>query len=181
MPATDELILPCQPRVLALLMRELIADAPNLRRVNQLFSADLALALPLLQTANSAAFRMPGQVRSIAQAVVLVGVQPLRALLLKAQSAVAARPTAGLDMAEFGRTSLACAKLARSLAGWTGLDGSTAYMAALLHGVGQLMLHQTQRERVMADAFPVEVALALGVDVDVVLQREAPDWSQSIY
>jgi len=36
-------------------------------------------------------------------------------------------------------------------------------------------------ERSMADAFPVDVALALGIDVDVVLQQEATDWSQSMY
>ncbi len=33
----------------------------------------------------------------------------------------------------------------------------------------------------MADTFPVDVALALGVDVDVVLQQEAIDWHQSMY
>ena len=36
-------------------------------------------------------------------------------------------------------------------------------------------------ERSMADAFPVDIALALGIDVDVVLQQEATDWSQSMY
>ena len=33
----------------------------------------------------------------------------------------------------------------------------------------------------MVRNFPIEVALAIGLDMDVVLQQEAPDWSQSIY
>ena len=36
-------------------------------------------------------------------------------------------------------------------------------------------------ERTMADAFPIEVALALWVDVGAVLQCEPPDWRQSVY
>ena len=265
MHVAEQLMLPCQPRVLALLMRELLAEAPPMRRVNQLFSADPVLAAYLMESANSSAFQMAGQVRCIAQAVVLLGDRPLRALLKRAQQALAARSSSGVDMALFARVSHDAAKRARSLAAIVGLNGSAAYTAALLHGMGQLILHHAQpeqtrklslevdlwdprrprlenkhwgysassttaalmrqwalpldmvaaikamdapmahpefdpmagvlhlaawcsrakfsgwSERVMADAFPVEVALALGVDVDVVLQTETIDWRQSIY
>ena len=249
MQAAPELSLPCQPRILALLMRELISEVPHMRRVNQLFGCDPVLAAQLMECANSS----------------LLGERQLRALLKKAQAGMVARPIAGIDMGQFARVSQDCAKLARSLAGRVRLDGSVAYIAGLLHGMGQLVLHQTQPERVaalaaeaglwdprrprvevrhwgysahhttaillrawglpaeivaavqameaplqdaqfdpmagvlhlavwrnrvkvsgwsersMADAFPVDVALALGIDVDVVLQQEATDWSQSMY
>ena len=265
MHVAEELSLPCQPRVLALLMRELLGDVPNMRRVNQLFGADPVLAAQLMECANSSAFQMTGQVRGIAAAIVLLGARQLKGLLKKAQLGLTVRHNAGLDMAQFARVSQETAKLARNLAGLTGLDSSTAYMAALLHALGQIILHQTQPERVallnqettiwdprrtrlearcwgysansttaallrrwnfpqdvvasiqameaplatesfdpmagllhlavwcsrakqvgwsertMADAFPVDVALALGIDVDVVLQQEAIDWRQSIY
>lgn len=265
MQAAPELSLPCQPRILALLMRELISEAPHMRRVNQLFGCDPVLAAQLMECANSSAYRMAAQVRGIPQALTLLGERQLRALLKKAQAGMVARPIAGIDMGQFARVSQDCAKLARSLAGRVRLDGSVAYIAGLLHGMGQLVLHQTQPERVaalaaeaglwdprrprvevrhwgysahhttaillrawglpaeivaavqameaplqdaqfdpmagvlhlavwrnrvkvsgwsersMADAFPVDVALALGIDVDVVLQQEATDWSQSMY
>lgn len=265
MHVADELILPCQPRTLALLMRELLSDAPHLRRVNQLFGADPVLAAHLMECANAHAYQMPAGVRGIPQAITLLGEQPLRTLLKKAQTGVASRGTPGVDMAQFTRLSLASAKLARMLAALSGLDTSAAYVAGLLHGMGQILLHQTQApgvaalnqemaiwdprrprlerrtwgysantrtaallrqwnlpadlvvaiaameapmasehfdpmagvlhlaawcsrarhsgwsERNMADAFPVDVALALGMDVDVVLQQEAPDWRQSLY
>lgn len=265
MHVAEELSLPCQPRVLALLMRELLSDAPNMRRLNQLFAGDPVLAVQLMESANASAFQMVGQVRGIAQAIVLLGDRQLRALLKKAQTGLTVRAIPGVDMARFARNSQAAAKLARSLAGLTGLDSSAAYVAALLHGMGHIIVHQTQPERAavlaleagiwdprrprveakhwgysansttavllrqrnfpadivaaiqgmeapllpeqfdpmagvlhlavwctrvkhcgwsdraMADAFPVDVALALGVDVDVVLQQEAIDWHQSMY
>lgn len=265
MHVAEEISLPCQPRVLALLMRELVSATPSMRRLHQLFGTDPVLAAQLLESANASAYQMAAQVRSIPQALVLLGDRPLRALLKKAQTGLTTRSMHGIDMAEFARISHAAAKRARSLAGMTGLDGSTAYATALLHALGQLVLHQAQpelvvqlgseaglwdprrprleqkywgysansttaallrnwglpvdmvaavqametpmasaefdpmagllhlavwsiraqhsglSERVMADTFPVDVALALGVDVDVVLQQDAMDWSQSMY
>ena len=148
MHAAEDFTVPCQPRVLALLMRELVADVANMRRVNQLFGADPVLAGLLLQSANSRALHMTGQVRSIPQAIMLLGERQLRVLLKKAQTDTATRPLARIDMQQFARNSQMCAKLARSFASWTSVDGSTIYMAALLHRVGYLMLHQTQYDRV---------------------------------
>ncbi|MEG0316271.1 MAG: HDOD domain-containing protein [Comamonas sp.] len=265
MQIAEELILPCQPRVLALLMRELLSDMPNLRRVNQLFGGDPVLAAQLMESANASAYQMQGLVRGIPQAITLLGDRQLRALLKKAQTGMTLRAKPGLDMTQFVSVSHASAKLARSLAGLTGLDASATYVAALLHAIGQIFVHQTQPERTavmnaevniwdprrprlemrhwgysansttaallrkwnlpadviaaikameapmetdqfdpmagvlhlavwcsrvkhcgwsersVADAFPVDVALALGVDVDVVLQQDATDWSQSLY
>lgn len=265
MHVAEELTLPCQPRVLALLMRELLSDQPHLRRVNQLFGCDPVLAAQLMECANGSAYQMQGLVRGIPQAITLLGQRQLRALLNKTQAGVASRPPSGLDMAQFARISHASAKLARSLASWSGLDGSSAYAGGLLHAMGQIILHQTQTEqtaalnqefgvwdprrykaevhhwgysastttaallrqwhlpadmvaaiqameapmsteqfdpmagvlhlavwcarakhsgwseRTIADAFPVDIALALGVDVDVVLQQESTDWHQSLY
>lgn len=265
MHLVDELSLPCQPRVLALLMRELLGDAPHMRRVNQLFGCDPVLAAQLMACANAPAFQMAGLVRGIPQAITLLGERQLRTLLKKAQAGAASRAVLGVDMALFTRISHGSAKLARSLAALTGLDTSATYLAGLLHGMGHLVLLHTQghkvvalnqelgiwdprrprwelrhwgfsasqqtaawlqqanlppeivtaiesmeapmdsehfepmagvlhlaawcqraqysgwTERHMADAFPVDVALALGIDVDVVLQQESVDWRQSMY
>ena len=265
MQAVQELSLPCQARMLALLLRELVPAQPNLRRLNQLFAADPVLALELLHSANAAPYQMAGQVRGIPQAVTLLGARHLNTLLKKAQATTAQRSLGEVDMAQFARLSTQAAKLARSLAGLVRLDACAAYSAGLLHGVGQLVVQQTQpqaiaqlpkdvpwwdprrprvelrqwgysaskvtgtllqecalpyevsaailamdaplqsehfdplagvlhvavwccraresawSERLMADAFPMEVALALGLDMDVVLQQDAADWSRSIY
>ncbi|NBT53655.1 MAG: HDOD domain-containing protein, partial [Betaproteobacteria bacterium] len=48
-----QFVLPSIPRVVALLLSELDQAEPNLRKVNQLISTDLALTARLLQRANS--------------------------------------------------------------------------------------------------------------------------------
>ena len=49
----EKLSLPCQPRVVALLMNELRSTNPSLRRLNQLFGSDPVLAAWLLEQANA--------------------------------------------------------------------------------------------------------------------------------
>ena len=265
MDVAEVLPLPAQPRVLALLLREMSAGKPNVRSLNQLFGADPVLTALLLAAANGAAPQLRGQVRCVAQALVVLPYEKVQQLVQQALATVARRAKLDFDMSEFARFSVACAKLARSLAGLAGLEGSAIHTAALLHGVGQLVLHQAQTqglrdltaqvgvwdprrpkweartwgysannttaallrrwyfpsdmiaaiqsmespmqtdpfdpmagvlhlavwctrakhsgwsERLLVRAFPVDVALALGIDVDVVLQQEAIDWSQSVY
>ena len=45
---TQTLALPAQPRIVALLLRELVPEQPSLRRLSQLFAADPALSAGLL-------------------------------------------------------------------------------------------------------------------------------------
>ena len=54
--------LPSLPRAVALLMSELAQNEPSLRRLNQLFGTDPALAARLLELANSPTFQLPGPV-----------------------------------------------------------------------------------------------------------------------
>lgn len=261
----EKISLPCQPRVVALLLNELPEQAghiPNLRRLNQLFGADPVLAAWLLGHANSGVYQLSGSITSIAQAVALLGVSQLRILVRKAQTSLTGRVQ---GMEQLNTLSQTSARLARSLANLLALDAGTAHAAALLHGLGHLVLHQTQpqhmqrlanklpvwdprraqleeqelgytanqtgaillrdwglpavlwesvrdmelpleqpvfepmvavlhlavwvqrarisgwTQRDMVAYFPLEVAAAVGLDIDVVLQQEAPDWSKSLY
>ena len=259
----EKLPLPCQPRVVALLMNELRREAPSLRRVNQLFGSDPVLAAWLLAQANAGVYQLSGVVQSIPQAVALLGATQLRSLQKKAYGHIAQR---AVGMEQLGAFSSACARLARSLAQALSLDGGLVYAAGLLHSLGYLVVQHTPQpaqmlvermelgpwdplrpyweeknlgytaaqagacllqqwglpnsltrligdlehpldmpefdplvavlhlavwvqrgyyshwpEKEMVRNFPIEVALAVGLDMDVVLQQEAPDWSQSVY
>ena len=74
-------LLPSLPRAVALLMSELAHEEPNLRRVNQLFGTDPALAARLLEKANSDAFAGPRTVAGISEALALLGTADLRELV----------------------------------------------------------------------------------------------------
>ena len=134
-------VLPSLPRVVALLMNELAHEEPNLRRVNQLFGTDPALAARLLEQANGADFGAQRQIAGIPEALALLDTGQLRALVGTAPLGTTSRSVPGVNLQQFWRYSLNTAKLARSLAGSVQQNQLAAYSAGLLHGLGELVMH----------------------------------------
>ena len=179
--------LPSLPRAVALLMSELAHAEPSLRRLNQLFGTDPALAARLLELANSPTFQLPGQIAGIPEALALLGTAQLRTLVTSAPLGTTSRSVPGVNMQQFWRYSLNTAKLARSLAGIVHHNQIAAYTAGLLHALGELVIHLAAwrarareaelNEKELAVSFPGEVGLALGLDIDMVLQQDPIDWT----
>lgn len=139
--------LPSLPRAVALLMAELKHDEPQLRRLNQLFGTDPALAASLLRLANSDAFGAPRQAAGLPEALALVDVAQLRELVSAATLGTTSGSVPGINLQQFWRYSLHTAKLARSLAGHVHHSQVAAYTAGLLHGLGELVIHLADPER----------------------------------
>ena len=133
--------LPSLPRAVALLMSELAHAEPSLRRLNQLFGTDPALAARLLELANSHTFQVPGQIAGIPEALALLGAAQLRTLVSSATLGTTSRSVPGVNMQQFWRYSLNTAKLSRSLAGIVHQNQIAAYSAGLLHALGELVIH----------------------------------------
>lgn len=143
-------VLPSLPRAVALLMSELGSTEPSLRRLNQLFGSDPALAARLLEEANSAAFSAQRQVAGIPEALALLGTAQLRSLVSTAPLGTTSRSVPGMNLQHFWRYSLNTAKLARSFAGLVHHNQIAAYTAGLLHGVGELVLHMADPGRMQS-------------------------------
>ncbi len=139
--------LPSQPKAVALLMSELASPEPNLRRVNQVFCTDPAMAARLLEEANSPAFGSEGHIAGIPEALALLGLRQLRTLVASAPLGTTSRSVPGVNLQQFWRYSLRTAKLARSLAGIVHQNPLAAYTAGLLHALGELALHLAHPER----------------------------------
>ena len=133
--------LPSLPKAVALLMSELAAPEPDLRRLSLLFGSDPALAARLLQQANAPAAGAQGLVAGIPEALALLGLRQLRELVASAPLGTSAGSVPGVNLPQFWRYSLRTAKLARSLAGIVHQNPLAAYTAGLLHGLGELVLH----------------------------------------
>lgn len=138
--------LPSLPRAVALLMSELAHAEPSLRRLNQIFGTDPALAARLLTLANSPTFQLPGLIVGIPEALAVLGMAQLRTLVQSAPLGTTSRSVPGVNMQQFWRYSLNTAKLARSLAGIVHHDQIAAYTLGLLHAVGELVIHLADPE-----------------------------------
>jgi HD-like signal output (HDOD) protein len=139
--------LPSLPRAVALLMSELGQSEPSLRRLNQFFGSDPALAARVLELANSSTFQSQRQIAGVPEALAMLGVPQLRALVVSAPLGTTSRSVPGVNMQQFWRYSLNTAKLARSLAGIVHHDQIIAYTAGLLHALGELVLHLADPEQ----------------------------------
>ena len=144
--AIESLHLPAMPQILLRFLEEAGSENASLDTLAQLVMRDPALSARMLTVANSAAFRRGGELRGIKQSLMALGTRMVRTIAscLVVQSVFArmsdARPQ---DLAGFWRHSLLVAELARSTAqelGATDAESEEAYLAGLLHDVGQLVL-----------------------------------------
>lgn len=132
--------LPSLPRAIALLMAELKQPEPQLRRLNQWFATDPALAARLLQLVNTKECAGPREIASIPEALALVDNAQLHGLVSTALLGTTSGSVPGVNMQQFWRYSVETAKLARSLAGHVHHSQGVAYTAGLLHALGELVI-----------------------------------------
>ena len=124
-------------RVLQLLARE---DVP-LEQVVDLIRADAAFSAGILRTANSALFGLSSKVETVKHAVVIMGVDRVRALTLTVALGSYMRAALRIEaLRRCWRHSLACALVSEDLATVCSLPKDQAFTAGLLHDLGRLGL-----------------------------------------
>jgi putative nucleotidyltransferase with HDIG domain len=148
------------PQITTQILR--LVDNPNAspRQVGALIERDAGLASKLLKTANSSYYGMPGKVRTVSQAISVMGLSAVRSVIVSQayQQMAAGRAHARrFDKVAFWQHSLATAVGARILArfkGWR--DPEEAFLAGLMHDVGRLVL-----DRFLTNEFDQAIALSL--------------------
>ena len=134
-------VLPSIPQVIALLLSETERAEPDLKKISQLISTDPALTTRLLQLANSAQFKLSGQIHSVSESLAILGLVDVRAMAAEAASAASFKAVPGLHLQRFWTYSLHVAKVARQLAGEVGQNQQAAFTCGLIHAIGELAIH----------------------------------------
>lgn len=121
----------------------------NLHHVAKVISNDPALATKLLRTVNSSFYGLSQSVSSIDRALVIMGIQSVKTLVLgfSLVSGLHKTKPSGFDHTTYWRRSLYAATSARIIAEKVGsLDADTCLLAALLMDIGMLALDQVLGE-----------------------------------
>lgn len=132
--------LPSIPRVVALVLKELELDEPDSRKIAKLLATDPMLVGRMLKMANSAFFGSSREIASVDGALAVLGISQIRTLVTAVALGNSFRHVPGVELEAFWRYSLNSAKLARPLAKSLGVNDGTAFTAALLHAIGELVL-----------------------------------------
>jgi len=137
----EHFVLPSIPQVIALLLSELERAEPDLKKISQLISTDPALTTRLLQLSNSAQFKLSGQIHSVSEALAILSLGDVRAMVTEAASAASFKAVTGIHLQRFWSYSLNVAKVARQLAGEVRQNQQEAFTCGLIHAVGELAIH----------------------------------------
>ncbi|MEN9353376.1 MAG: hypothetical protein RL318_701 [Fibrobacterota bacterium] len=159
---------PTLPTIVARAL-EIIHD-PNSQaeELGRLLSKDPALSVKVLRLANSAFYGIPRSISSINQAVIILGFNTLRSLVLSATVfKLFTGNGKGLDRGRYWKHSVSAAMatrlLARKVARLHSVNVESAFMAGLLHKIGILIFEVVAEEehgQVLARAEEGEASLA---------------------
>lgn len=129
--------LPTLPSVLRQILE--VIENPNLslREISQFVSSDPTLTMKMLKMVNSPVYGFPGRISSITQALLLLGLNVVKGLLL----GVSVFDLMQRSMTGLWEHSLACAIASRVIAKKKAIKGfEEVSIAGLLHDLGKVIL-----------------------------------------
>ncbi len=137
--------LPSLPSLYAEIMQELHSPSSSLQKVGQIISKDVAMTAKVLQLVNSAFFGLQRHVSNPPQAVNLLGLDTIKALVLSVQifSQFPANRSPSLSFEGLWKHSFSTGVLAKAFAQMehqSKIMIDDSFMAGLLHDMGILIL-----------------------------------------
>ncbi len=108
----------------------------------EVIEKDPVLTAQILRVINSAFYALPNKVASVAQAVVMLGINTVKNLAIRSAAVgmIPANNTAGFDTEAYLLHSLGCAEVCKLVAQKLGdADPAEAYIAGLLHDFGKIV------------------------------------------
>lgn len=134
--------LPSLPVIVLELLSTMDAEATTVQTLAYKISQDQALAAKTLRLANSSFYGRPSAVVRIEQAIAMIGFRTIRSLVIAASLTTAfSRPAGGnFDFDCFWQHAIGTAVCARHIAAVFNISPDSAFIAGLLHDIGQLVL-----------------------------------------
>ncbi len=133
--------LPSPPKVVRRLIVTFDQDEVDVPQVAALIEEDPVLTAKLLKMSNSAFFGLSRAVFNAREAINMMGLIKVRALVIAAAFGESFHSVGSVNLNQFWRYSLNTANLARYIALPIRIDESTAYTAGLIHNIGELVMH----------------------------------------
>jgi HD-like signal output (HDOD) protein len=157
---TRQASIPSVPALYRKVREEMQADAPSLDRVAALVSKDIGMVAKILHVVNSSFFGLRREITDAKQAVMLLGVETMRVLVLTVGIFSPSKTTdhPRLSMHSLHAHSHATSALAEAIANTEASnprESAYAAIAGLLHDVGKLVLidcHPQKYPRILNEA-----------------------------
>jgi HD-like signal output (HDOD) protein len=153
--------MPNIPKIVQELIESFGDDNVNSEQIANKVSKDQAMTAKVLRMANSAKYGGHRQVGSVNDAIVMLGFNALRTLILASGLTGAFQTPEGFNIKEFWKKSFSVASLNKWLSKYLpDVDPEVAFTCGMLHDVGGLLTHILASE----EAQEIERVVAKGAD-----------------
>ena len=137
--------LPSMPSIYTEIVTEMQSEDPAIKKVGEIISKDLSMTAKILQMVNSAFFGLFQKIKSPEQAVMMLGMETIKALVLSVKifSEFNQKSFAWFNIDDLFNHSLAVSLHAKTIIKNENLDQgliNNSMMAGLLHDLGKLIL-----------------------------------------
>jgi len=133
--------LPTAPDAAARLIETFYQEDVDTQKVADYIAMDPVLTAKLLKQANSAFFGLARAVSTVREAMNMLGLIKVRALVIGAVLDQSFHAVPGMKLEQFWSYSLNTANLSRYIAKPIKIDENTAFTAGLVHSIGELIMH----------------------------------------
>jgi len=133
--------LPTVPELALYLIETFDKEEVDTQEVAHHISTDPVLTAKLLKQANSAFFGLSRSVSTVKDALAMLGLTRVRALVLGAVLDQSFGHVPGVKLEQFWRYSFNTANLARYVAVQVDIDLNLAFTVGMVHSIGELVMH----------------------------------------
>lgn len=151
--------LPHIPRVVQELIESFRNEDVDVDELSSKVALDQSLTAKVLRLANSAHYGVSRTIANPHDAIMLLGFNTLRTMVLASGMTSAFKAPDNFDMKTFWRDSFAVGALSKWLANYVdGCDRETAFTCGMLHSVGELLIRMVMPK----EAHHIDEALSMG-------------------
>jgi HD-like signal output (HDOD) protein len=133
--------LPTIPKVVQELIDSFSRDDIDIETIAKKIALDQVITAKVLRLANSAHFGASRQIASVNEAVVVLGFNTVRTLVVASGVTGAFITTPGFDRKRFWKHSLRVATLAKWLSKYAKYNGEIAFTTGMIHSIGEMLIH----------------------------------------
>ncbi|UAL43406.1 HDOD domain-containing protein [Shewanella inventionis] len=152
--------LPRLPKAVSELLDAVNNENTSIESISAKVAQDPIISARVLRLANSAHFGRSREVGSIEDAVVRLGMQTLRTLVISSAVIGVIPKVEGIDLAEFWGETFEVALYSQEMAKVCGVATDEAFTCAILHNIGDLLIAVVEP----AIAAQIRAAVAEGAD-----------------
>lgn len=139
--------LPKVPKVVQELMELVNSEGSDMSQISNKIALDQVISARVLRLSNSAHFGRSRSVASVDEAVIRLGLSPIRTLVTASALMSAFPEIEGFDLNEFWATTFEVATLCKVVAKEVKADQNEAFTAGMLHNIGDLLIYSAYPDK----------------------------------